>query len=64
MQTRSFESFRRAAAECADSRVQLGWHFRYATDNGLDLGRHVASYVAAHHLERSSSGPGDQRPSC
>jgi hypothetical protein len=51
MPTRSFSSFERAAAECADSRVRLGWHFRYATDRGLALGRGVAAYVAAHHLE-------------
>jgi len=57
MPTRSFATFRQAAAECADSRVQLGWHFRYATDGGLDLGRHVATYVEAHHLARLTSGP-------
>jgi hypothetical protein len=50
MPTRSFSSFRSAAAECADSRVRIGWHFRYATDSGLALGRGVAAYVAAHHL--------------
>jgi hypothetical protein len=61
MPTRSFESFRRAATECADSRVRLGWHYRYATDNGLDLGRHVASFVATHHLQRRS-GHGNERP--
>ncbi len=33
--TRRFDSFRAAAVECADSRVRLGWHFRYATDAGL-----------------------------
>ena len=32
--TRAFESFDAAAAECADSRVRLGWHFRYATGSG------------------------------
>jgi PAP2 superfamily protein len=51
MPTRSFSSFSSAADECADSRVQLGWHFRYATDAGLLLGRRVAGYVASHHLE-------------
>ena len=45
MKARRFESFRAAAAECADSRVQLGWHFRYATDAGLVLGRAVAESV-------------------
>jgi hypothetical protein len=47
MATRRFAGFRDAAAECADSRVRLGWHFRYATDAGLELGRAVAGYVAS-----------------
>lgn len=45
MSTRTFESFRDAAEECADSRVQLGWHFRYATNAGLDAGRRIARFV-------------------
>ena len=44
MKSRRFPSFRAAAAECADSRVRLGWHFRYATDAGLTLGRAVAEH--------------------
>jgi hypothetical protein len=47
---RSFDSFDAAAAECADSRVRLGWHFRYATDAGLELGRAVATWEVEHHL--------------
>jgi hypothetical protein len=50
MPRRRFASFRAAAAECADSRVRLGWHFRYSTDAGLELGNAVARYVAKHHL--------------
>jgi hypothetical protein len=50
MPTRSFTSFGAAASECADSRVRLGWHFRYATEAGLALGRGVAGYVAERHL--------------
>ncbi len=45
MPTRSFKSFTSAGEECADSRVRLGWHFRYATDAGIRLGRKVADYV-------------------
>jgi hypothetical protein len=56
MPTRSFRGFASAAAECADSRVQLGWHFRYSTDAGLVLGRGIAAYVATHHLEPRSGG--------
>jgi PAP2 superfamily len=51
MPTRSFRSFSAAAAECADSRVRLGWHFRYATSRGLALGRAVAGWLAENHLE-------------
>lgn len=45
MPSRSFTSFARAASECADSRIRLGWHFRYSTDRGLTLGRAAASLV-------------------
>jgi hypothetical protein len=51
MPTRTFRSFSEAADECADSRVRLGWHFRYATDEGNRLGRRVAGAVA-QRLER------------
>jgi hypothetical protein len=56
MPTRRFASFRDAAAECADSRVRLGWHFRYAADAGLELGRAVAEYVASYHFTVVSAG--------
>jgi hypothetical protein len=52
MPTRSFRSFSAAAAECADSRVRNGFHYRYATEGGLALGRAAARYVVDHHLER------------
>jgi hypothetical protein len=55
MPTRSFDNFHAAAAECADSRVRLGWHFRYATDAGLALGRAVAREVAQRHLTRGGA---------
>jgi hypothetical protein len=51
MPTRAFAGFDAAARECADSRVRLGWHFRYATDAGLDLGRRVAGIVFRHSLQ-------------
>jgi hypothetical protein len=56
MPTRSFRSFSAAAAECADSRVRLGWHFRYATDAGLTLGREVADWLDKNHLEFRVAG--------
>jgi hypothetical protein len=54
MSTRRFDSFRAAAVECADSRVRLGWHFRYATDAGLVLGRRIARYTSTHSLRKRS----------
>ncbi|MFN0169542.1 MAG: vanadium-dependent haloperoxidase [Bryobacteraceae bacterium] len=51
MPTRSFHSFSAAASECADSRIRLGWHFRYATNGGLALGRAVADWIDENHLE-------------
>jgi hypothetical protein len=45
MPTRSFTSFRQAANECADSRVRLGWHFRYSVNEGMALGSRIASHV-------------------
>lgn len=50
MPTRTFDSFDAAAAECADSRVRLGWHFRYATEAGLALGKLVARRALSHSL--------------
>jgi hypothetical protein len=52
MPTRTFKSFRAAARECADSRVRIGFHFRYSTDAGRDLGRRIAKYALEHSLER------------
>jgi hypothetical protein len=51
MPSRSFPNFTAAAAECAQSRVFLGWHFRYSTNAGLDLGRAVATWISEHHLQ-------------
>ena len=50
MPRRSFPDLDAAARECADSRVRLGWHFRYATDAGLELGRQVAEWVVGNSL--------------
>jgi len=50
MPTRTFASFDAAAAECADSRVRLGWHFPYATDAGLALGKKVGRYTLSRSL--------------
>jgi hypothetical protein len=50
MPTRSFTSFPQAASECGDSRVRLGWHFRYSVEEGAALGSKVAGYVLEKYL--------------
>ena len=59
MPERSFPDFAAAARECADSRVQLGWHFRYSTDAGLDTGERVATHVLKTKLRPVASAPHD-----
>jgi hypothetical protein len=53
MPTRSFKAFSQATEECADSRVRLGWHFRYATDEGLKLGSRVAGVILENRLRET-----------
>ena len=50
---RSFASFSAAAAENADSRVRAGLHFRFATEAGLALGRHIGRHVVQTMLQRA-----------
>jgi PAP2 superfamily len=52
MPTRTFDSFDAAVRECADSRVRLGWHFRYATNAGVVLGRKIANHTAKRALRK------------
>jgi hypothetical protein len=59
MPTRSFRSFGAAAAECGDSRVLVGFHFRYATDRGLIQGRAVAGWLEENYLEFRRGSPKD-----
>lgn len=56
--TRSFPSFAAAAEECSLSRVYLGIHFRYDSEEGTRLGRAVGSYVMDHALQPKGAGPG------
>jgi hypothetical protein len=42
---RSFKTFHQAADENADSRVQAGLHFRFATRAGQALGRQIGAWV-------------------
>ena len=48
---RSFTSFHQAADENADSRVQAGLHFRFATRAGQALGRQIGAWVIATSLQ-------------
>ena len=46
--TRRFRSFREAAEECGLSRLYLGIHFRYDSEEGVELGRRIGRYVLDH----------------
>lgn len=48
--TRSFKSFSHAANENADSRVRAGLHFRFATVEGLRLGKRVGDHAIRNLL--------------
>ena len=47
---REFRGFSQAAEENADSRVRAGLHFRFATVEGLKLGRQIGNYAVANLL--------------
>jgi hypothetical protein len=49
--TRSFTSFSQCAAEIAESRVCVGYHFRHAVNTGLVQGRQVGEQVMASRLK-------------
>ena len=48
--TRSFGSFTEAGLEASMSRVYLGIHFRYDSEEGHQLGKKVGEYVAQKYL--------------
>ena len=48
---RSFHSFTQAAAENADSRVMVGFHFRHASASGTTHGLNIGQYVVRNYLE-------------
>jgi len=47
---RSFDNFKEAANENADSRVRAGIHFRFACNAGQKLGNEVGIWTVRHHL--------------
>jgi hypothetical protein len=48
--TRSFERFSDAAMEASMSRLYLGIHFRYDSEEGFALGQKVGRYGLEHFL--------------
>lgn len=48
--TRRFDSFMDAAHECAMSRLYLGIHFRYDSEEGEKLGRRIGEYLIGTRL--------------
>jgi membrane-associated phospholipid phosphatase len=48
---RSFDSFKKAADENADSRVKVGIHFRFACDAGQKQGDEIGKWTVKNHLE-------------
>jgi hypothetical protein len=47
---RCFKRFSEAAADNADSRVYLGYHFRFATTAGMRLGQRIGRVAVSQHL--------------
>ncbi len=47
---RTFESFSEAGIEAAESRIYLGIHFRYDSEEGYKLGRKVGNYAVDNFL--------------
>ena len=47
---RSFRPLLAAAAENADSRVLVGFHFRHATTSGTTHGTKIGRYVVNNYL--------------
>lgn len=53
--TRSFDSFSEAGLEAALSRVYLGIHFRYDSEEGHRLGNEIGDYANENYLKAISS---------
>jgi hypothetical protein len=47
---RTFHSLHLAAEECADSRIMNGYHFRFATEEGMKQGTKIARYIHTNFL--------------
>lgn len=47
---RTYHNLDSAAMDCARSRIMNGYHFRFATDEGLNQGRRVARHILKNYL--------------
>lgn len=47
---RCWETFTQAERENAESRVMMGFHFRFACDTGVEVGRQVGRFTISHAL--------------
>jgi hypothetical protein len=47
---RSYRDLDQAAQDCADSRIMNGYHFRFATEEGLRQGRRIARHTLNNFL--------------
>lgn len=52
---RCYNRFSEAANENADSRVYIGYHFRFATKAGIKLGRRIGNFAFRHNLKKRRS---------
>ena len=50
--TRSFNSFKQAANENADSRVMAGLHFRFSCNAGQEMGDKVGNWISENYFKR------------
>lgn len=48
---RCYNRFSQAALENADSRVRIGYHFRFATVAGIKLGARIGHFAFRHNLK-------------
>ena len=49
--TRSYDDLDQAAQDCANSRIYNGYHFRFATEEGLRQGRDIAKHTLNKFLQ-------------
>ena len=59
---RCWDSFTQAELENAESRVLAGFHFRFAIETGVNVGRKIGQYATRHALRPLNRSA--QAPSC